>query len=409
MEVLYSRCSGIDVHERFVVVCLSRVEHGQRTKELRRFGTMTGDLLWLRKWLLETGCTHVAMESTGIYWRPVYDRLYGYFELIVTNAQHMKTVPGRKTDVQDAEWIADLLQHGLLRGSFVPPPAQQTLRDLTRMRVTLVQERARIVNRLHKVLEEANLKLGTVLSDILGVSGKAILQALAAGETDPQRLANLAHPSLQPKHDQLVQALESEGGEHDQFVLRELLSLIEALDRSIAHVEHKLEERLHSYEETLARLEEITGVSRRILYVLFAEVGTDMSRFPDAAHLASWAGMCPGQHESAGKRLSGRIRKGNQWLRAALIQAAHAAGRTQTYLGEQYRRIGKRRGKKRAAVAVGHSILVIFYQMMLTGEHYHEKGVTYLQERDKQRQQLHLIERLERLGYQVSVQPQPVA
>lgn len=405
MEVLYPCCSGIDVHEQFVVVCLSRVQQGQRHKELRRFETYTADLLALRNWLLEEGCTHVAMESTGIYWRAVYDRLFGYFDLTVANAQHMKAVPGRKTDIQDAEWIADLLQHGLLTKSFVPPPEQQALRDLTRLRISVVQERARLVNRVHKVLEEANIKVSNVLSDILGVSGKAMLQALAHGEMDAERLANLAHPSLQRKHAQLVRALQGEMGEQQQFLLQELLSLIEAMDHSIAHIEHKIEESLHPFEEQLKRLEQITGVSRRVLYVLFAEVGTDMSRFTDAAHLASWAGMCPGQHESAGKRRSGRIRKGNCYLRAALIQAAHATGRTQTYLGEQYRQIGKRRGKKRAAVAVGHSILVIFFHMMQTGESYKEKGVEYLQARNTQRVQRRLVQRLEHLGYRV-IEPQ---
>lgn len=409
MEVLYPRCCGIDVHDDFVVACFSRVERGQRKKELQRFRAVTRDLIALRNWLLERGCTHVAMESTGVYWRPVYDRLFGFFELTVANAQHMKAVPGRKTDKQDAEWIADLLQHGLLKNSFVPHREQQNLRGLTRLRTTLVQERARLVNRLHKTLQEANIKLSGVLSDIVGVSGKAILHALAAGETDGHRLARLAHPSVRCPHDQLADALESEIGEHHQFLLQELLTLIEGLDHSITHLEHKIEERLQPFEKTLERLEGITGVSRLVLQVLFAEVGTDMSRFPDDAHLASWAGMCPGQHESAGKRLSGRTRKGNRWLRAALIQAAHAAGRTQTYLGEQYRRISKRRGKKRAAVAVGHSILVIYYHMMLTGEHYQEKGVEFFRQRDKQQHERRLIQRLEHMGYQVILQPRPAA
>jgi transposase len=301
------------------------------------------------------------------------------------------------------------LLHGLLRSSFVPSPDQQDLRDLTRTRISLVEERARLVNRIQKLLEEANLKLASVLSDVMGVSGKAILHALAEGEEDVERLAGLAHRSVQHKHDLLIQALEGQIRPHHRFLLHELLSLIEALDRSIAHVEQEIAQRLRPFDEQLTRLEAITGVSRRILEVLLAEVGWDMSRFPDAAHLASWAAMCPGHDESGGKRRSGRTRKGNRYVRAALVQAAHAASKTQTYLGEQYRRLAKRRGSKRAAIAVGHSILVIFYHMMKTEEAYHEKGVEFFQQVDKQRVQRHLVQRLERLGYQVTLQPLPAA
>jgi transposase len=370
---------------------------------------MSRDLIALREWRLSAKCTHVSMESTGVYWRTVYSHLYGYFELVVANAQHMRSVPGRKTDVLDAEWLADLLQHGLLRSSFVPSPEQQDLRDLTRTRISLVEERTRLVNRIQKLLEEANVKLASVLSDVMGASGKAILQALAEGEEDVERLAGLAHRSVQHKHDLLVQALEGQIRPHHRFLLHELLSLIEALDRSMAHVEQEIAQRLRPFEEQLTRLEAITGVSRRILEVLFAEVGWDMSRFPDAAHLASWAAMCPGHDESGGKRRSGRTRKGNRYVRATLVQAAHAASKTQTYLGEQYRRLAKRRGSKRAAMAVGHSILVIFYHMMKTEETYHEKGVEFFQQTDKQRVQRHLVQRLERLGYQVTLQPLPAA
>jgi transposase len=405
MNLLYARCCGIDAHKTFVVACLSIWEEGGSRKEVRQFGTMSRDLIALREWLLAAQCTHVSMESTGVYWRTVYSHLYGYFELVVANAQHLKGVPGRKTDVLDAEWLADLLQHGLLKASYVPGPDQQDLRDLTRTRITLVEEHARLVNRIHKLLEEANVKLASVLSDVMGVSGKAILHALAEGEEDGERLAGLAHRKVQHKHDLLVQALEGQIRPHHRFLLRELLSLIEALDRSIAHVEQEIAQRLRPFDEQLSRLEAITGVSRRILEVLFAEVGWDMSRFPDAAHLASWAAMCPGHDESGGKRRSGHTRKGNRYVRSALVQAAHAASKTQTYLGEQYRRLAKRRGSKRAAIAVGHSILVIFYQMMKTEEEYHEKGVEFFQHADKQRVQRHLVQRLERLGYQVTLHP----
>jgi transposase len=349
------------------------------------------------------------MESTGVYWRTVYRQLSGSLEQVVVNAQHIKAVPGRKTDVQDAEWLADLLQHGLLQKSYVPPVEQQDLRDLTRLRATLVQDRARLVNRVIKTLEMAGIKLRPVLSDVMGVSGRAILRALADGECDPYRLAGLAHASLQRKHDQLVAALQGGLQPHDRFLLQELLSVIEALEHSISHVEGEIQDCLRPFEATLERLEHITGVGQHTLEVLFAEVGWNMEPFPDAAHLASWAGMCPGQHESAGKRKSGRIRQGNKWLRAALVQAAHAAARTQTYLGEQYRRLSKRRGSKRAAIAVGHSILVIYYHMMKTGEPYQERGVEYLKQMDKQRLRRHLVQRLESLGYQVTVQSTPAA
>jgi transposase len=409
MHVLYQRCAGIDVHLRFLVVCLIIIEAGQRRKEIRTFRHETADLLALRAWLLQEGCTHVGMESTGVYWMPVYRRLEGFFELVVANAQHIKGVPGRKTDVQDAEWIADLLQHGLLTASFVPPQEQQELRDLTRMRVSLVQERARLVNRVQKVLEEAGIKLSTVLSDVMGQSGRAILEALCEGESDPVRLAKLMHPSVRAKEEQVVAALTGELREHHRFLLRELLSLIKAHTLSIKHVEQEIEQRVSPFEEQLQRCEQITGVSRQVLHVLMAEVGADMSRFPDAEHLSSWAGVCPGHKESAGKRLSGRCKPGNRYVRAALVQAAHGVRRSKSYLGERYRRLKKRRGSKRAALAVGHSILVIYYQMMTTGQKYHEKGEEFFHQRDRDKVERRLVQRLERMGYQVIRQPQPAA
>lgn len=399
IEVLYHRCAGIDVHLRFLVVCLLLVEGGKRRKEIRTFQNETADLLVLRAWLQQEGCTHVAMESTGVYWIPLYRRLEGFFELIVANAQHIKAVPGRKTDAGDAEWIASLLQLGLLKPSFVPSQQQQDLRDLTRTRESLVQERARLVNRVQKVLEEAGMKLSTVLSNVMGVSGQAILEALCEGESDPQRLAKLVHPSVRASREQLVAALTAEVREHHRFLLRELLSLIAALDRSIKRLEEEIEDRLHPFEVQIQRCERINGISRHILHVLMAEVGTDLQRFPDSEHISSWAGVCPGHKESAGKRQSGKCRKGNRYVREALVQAGHAVRRSHTYLGECYRRLRKRRGSKRAALAVGHKILVIYYQMMKTGQEYQEKGEEFFSRRDRGKIERQLVQRLKRMGY----------
>jgi transposase len=409
LEVMYERCAGIDVHQRFLVVCLIVVEGGKRCQEIRTFCNETADLLALRAWLLQERCTHIGMESTGVYWMPVYRRLEGFFELIVANAQHIKAVPGRKTDVQDAEWIASLLQHGLFKPSFVPSQEQQDLRDLTRLRVSLVRERTRLVNRVHKVLEEAGMKLATVLSDIMGVSGRAILQALCEGESDPEQLAKRARPNVHASQEQLVRALTAEVRAHHCFLLRELLSLIDVQDRSIRHLEEEIERHLHPFEEQITRCEQINGVSRHVLYVLMAEIGTDLSRFPDAEHLSSWAGVCPGHKESAGKRLSGRCKKGNRYVREVLVQAAHGVRRCHTYLGERYRRLKKRRGSKRAALAIGHDILIIYYQMMKTGQDYQEKGEEFFHRRDRDKVERQLVQRLKRLGYQIIRQPQPAA
>src|SRR6266487_1711531 len=405
MEVVYERCCGLDVHRNTVVACVSIIEAGQRRKEIRTFRTVTKELLAMRQWLLLEGCSHVGMESTGVLWRPVYDRLSGYFELVLVNAAHMRQVPGHKTDVQDADWLADLLQHGLLTPSFVPDQPQQDLRDLTRLRVHLVQDRAQLINRILKVLQQGGIKLSGVLSDVVGVSGRAILRALCVGERDPERLALLVHKSVAHKHVQLVEALTGDLRSHHLFLLRELLSLLEGMELSIKHVEIEIEQRLGTEEEKLERLEKITGVSRHPLHLLCVEAGLALSRFPDAAHLASWAGICPGQKESAGKRQSGRTRPANPYVKAALVQAAHTTARTQTYLGEQYRRLRKRRGAKRAAVAVGHSILVIFYCMMTTGEPYHEKGADYFRSQHSGKGERQLVRRLEQLGYQVTAPP----
>jgi len=407
MELLYPRCCGLDVHKKLVVACLLITEpNGKLHKEVRTFTTMTVDLLALADWLTSNGCTHVAMESTGVYWKPIYNLLEGLFELLVVNAQHIKAVPGRKTDVRDAEWIADLLRHGLLKGSFIPPTAQRELRDLTRHRTTLVQERARIVNRLQKVLEDANLKLAAVATDVLGVSARAMLEALVDGETDPATLADLARGKLRAKLPQLEQALTGRLKPHHAFLLSELLGHIDYLDEAIERMSSAIAERLQPAEDDIALLDTIPGVNRRTAELLLAEMGSDLGRFPSADHLASWAGMCPGNHESAGKRTNGKTRKGSPWLRQALIEAAHGAARSKkTYLGAQYRRLAARRGKKKALVAIGHSILVIAYHILTRREPYRDLGPNYFDEQDRQHVEQRLVRRLKRLGYEVELKP----
>jgi transposase len=411
MDVLYPRCCGLDVHKKTVVACCILSTKGRKpVKETRTFRTMTTDLLALADWLQEKGCSHVAMESTGVYWRPVYNLLEGQCELLVVNAQHIKAVPGRKTDVKDAAWLAELLRHGLLRGSFIPSKPQRQLRELTRYRSTLVQERARTLNRLQAVLEDANLKLASVVTDINGVSARAMLEAILAGQRDVEILADLARGRLRAKRDQLKEALEGRVTAHHSFLLTEHLSTLEYLDEAIARVSREIDQRLTADHEAIVLLDTIPGVGQRAAEILIAEIGTDMSRFPSAKHLASWAGMCPGNHESGGKRLSGKTRKGNRWLRQVLVEIAHVASKTKnTYLAAQYKRIAARRGKKRALIAVGHTILTIVYMMLTRKQPYQDLGAAYFDQREQERVERRLVHRLERLGYEVSLQPRALA
>jgi transposase len=407
MDVVYPRCCGLDVHKKMVVACLLVVgADGRLHKEIRTFSTMSADLLALADWLTAHGCTHVALESTGVYWKPIYNLLEGLFELLVVNAQHLKTVPGRKTDVRDAEWIADLLRHGLLKGSFIPPAPQRELRDLTRHRTSLVQERARLVNRLQKVLEDANLKLAAVVTDIMGVSARAMLEAILEGQTDPAVLADLAQGKLRAKVPQLEQALAGHVKPHHRFLLAELLAHIDYLDEAIERVGVEVTTRLQSATEDIELLDSIPGVNQRTAEIMLAEMGQDLSRFPSSGHLTSWAGMCPGNNESAGKRKSGKTRKGSPWLRQALIEAAHGAARSkQTYLGAQYRRLVVRLGKQKAIVAVAHSILVIAYHVLTRREPYRDLGPNYFDELQRERVEERLVRRLKRLGYTVELKP----
>jgi transposase len=407
MDVVYPRCCGLDVHKRSVVACLiTPSPTGAPTKEIRTFGTMTAELLALSDWLTEAGCTQVAMESTGVYWKPVFNLLEENFTLLLVNARHIKAVPGRKTDVRDCEWIADLLRHGLLKPSFVPDRAQRELRELTRYRTALVQERTAEVNRLQKTLEGANIKLAAVATDILGVSGRQILTALVAGTTDSTVLAELAKGALRRKIPQLRQALVGRVGAHQRFLIAEHLAHLDFLDERLARVSAEVTECLRPVQAAIDRLDTIPGIGRYIAEALVAEIGTDMTRFPTAAQLASWAGMCPGNNESAGKRRSGKTRKGSPWLRALLVQAAHAAARRKdTYLAAQYGRLAARRGKNKAAIAVGHTILVIAYHLLRREEDYHELGPRYFDEHDRQAVERRLVRRLEALGNKVTVEP----
>jgi transposase len=411
MDVIYSCCCGLDVHKKTVAACLiTSTEGPEPVKEIRTFRTMTADLLALADWLQEKGCTHVAMESTGVYWRPVYNLLEGQFELLVINAQHIKAVPGRKTDVKDAAWIAELLRHGLLRGSFIPSKPQRQLRELTRYRSPLVQEHARTLNRLQAVLEDANLKLASVVTDISGVSARAMLAAILAGERDVEALADLARGRLRAKRDQLKEALEGRVTAHHSFLLTEHLSTLEDLDEAVARVSTEIDQRFTADQEAIALLDTIPGVGPRAAEILIAEIGTDMSRFPSAKHLASWAGMCPGNHESGGKRLHGKTRKGSRWLRQILVEIAPVASKTKhTYLAAQSRRIAARRGKQRALIAVGHTVLTIVYTLLTRKQPYQDLGAAYFDQRERHRVERRLVQRLERLGYEVALQPRALA
>jgi len=409
MEVVYKRCCGLDVHKDTVVACVMIREGEKVEKDIRTFGAMTADLVVLSDWLGAHQVTHVAMESTGIYWKPVFNLLDTSFHLILVNAAHIKKVPGRKTDVKDCEWIADLLAHGLLKGSFIPPEPIRDLRDLVRYRKSLTDERVRAVNRLQKILESSNIKLSSVATDVMGVSGRAMLEALATGSTDPEVLANLARGRLRQKLAALRQALEGRFRPHHQFLLGQMLSHLDFLDEAIAEISQEVAKRIGPFEPQVMVLKTIPGVDQKVAEAIVSEIGVDMSRFPDHRHLASWAGLCPGNNESAGKRRSGKTRKGNQWLRRMLIETAWTVSRAkESYLNALYHRLARRRGIKKAAVGVSHAILVMAYHILKTGLPYHELGSDYFDRLNIVQVKRHALRRLEALGYKVVLeQTQP--
>jgi transposase len=377
MDIIFPCCAGLDVHKKTVVACIRRLgPEGQPEEQVRTFGTMTGDLLELADWLATHGVTTIAIESTGVYWKPVYYILEDLFPVMLVNAQHIKQVPGRKTDVKDCQWIAELLQYGLLHPSFVPPTEIRELRDLTRQRAQLVSARTAVSNRIQKVLEDANIKLSSVASDVLGVSGRAMIAALIGGESDPEQLAELARRRLRGKIPQLQRALQGRVSDHHRFLLRMLMDDVRHLDQQIEQFNDRMDAVMTPFSQAVDRLMTIPGVNRRAAEVIVAEIGTDMSRFPTAGHLSSWAGMCSGNHESAGKRRSGRTTKGDRWLRQTLVQVAWAASHTkQTFLAATYHRWVKRMGKKRALVALGHKILVLIYELLKDRTTYQEQLV----------------------------------
>jgi transposase len=406
MQTLVERGSGLDVHQATVVACLLIVlKNGQVQKQVRTFGTTTRELMGLREWLLSGGCTHVAMESTGVYWKPIYAILEGAFEIVVANAQHVKKVPGRKTDVKDAEWIADLLCHGLLRPSFVPPSPIRELRDLTRYRRKLVESRTAERNRLLKLLETANIKLASVATDVFGVSGLLMLHALVEGEATAQEMAELAKKQLRKKIPELELALEGKVEEHHRFLLRVQLRRLQTVEEDLGILEQRIQEKLKPYAAQFTLLQEIPGIDETLAAAIIAELGVDMGVFENVSQLSSWAGVCPGNNESAGKRRSSRIPKGNVYLKTALVEAANSAAKAKgTYLRDKFYRLKARRGYKRAAVAVGHKILLAIYHMLSHQVCYNELGDVYLDNLNKHQVTRNLINRLERLGYAVTLQ-----
>ena len=406
MEAVYSRCAGLDVHKETVVACVLASDTGAKVKkEVVTFGTMTKDLFELSDWLTAHQVTHAAMESTGVYWKPIWNILEGSFELLLVNAQHIKAVPGRKTDVKDSEWLADLLRHGLLRGSFVPERPQRELRELTRYRTSLVRERAAEANRLAKVLEGANIKLGSVATDLLGASARQMLAGLIAGKEDLKALADLARGKMRDKLPRLQEALKGQFGPHQRFLVARQLEHIDYLDGVIVEISQEIEERLRPFDEDVVRLDTIPGVGREIAETIRAELGGNMDQFPTDKHAASWSGVAPGNNESAGKRKSGKTRRGNPTLKTALVVAANAAAHTKdTFLAAQYRRIKARAGHKKAIVAVAHSILIIAYHILKDKKPYEELGSTYYDQRDRAKVEARLVGRLERLGNKVTLE-----
>jgi len=407
MEVLHPCCCGLDVHKQSIAACVLWAERaGKKRREKRSFGTFTEDLLALADWLQMCGVTHVAMESTGVYWKPVWNILEGRFTVLLVNAPHIKAVPGRKSDQQDCEWIADLLQHGLLHGSFVPPRPIRELRDLTRHRTSLAQEYNRIANRIQKLLEDANIKLACVATDVLGTSGRAMLEAIAAGQNDALQLAEMSRGKLRKKLPAMQRALEGHITAHHRFLLGELLEHLRFVESKMIRVEQEIEQRLKPWQAAVDRLRSIPGVERLTASTLLAEIGVDMRQFPTAQHLASWAGLCPGSHESAGKRKTGRTRKGSVWLRRCLCQSAWAASsQRNTYLSARFHRLAARRGGKRAILAVAHSILVIAFHLLDRGLEYRELGGDFFDRLHPDTLRRRLVRRLETLGHKVTLEP----
>lgn len=405
MEVMHARCCGLDIHKESISACVVIKEESRREKHLARFGTMTTDLLQLGDWLRSWGVRKVAMESTGVYWKPIWNILEGEFDLELINAQHIKKVPGRKTDTKDCEWIAELVQHGLVKASFVPPQAQRDLRELTRYRATLCEDKVRVANRIQKVLEDANVKLASVASDILGASGRAMLEALVEGKEDAEQLAQKAKQRLRNKLPELTRALEGRVREHHRFLLRQLLDEIYFMEGKISQVEQRLEQEMSSFQQAVTLWRTIPGVSEVTAWSLVAEVGVDLTKFERVEKLAAWAGLCPGNNESGGKRLSGKSRKGNRWLKRVLTQAAWATIRNrESYLSARFRRLASRRGRKRALLAIAHKILVIAFWMLKTGTQFRDLGADYFDRLKSTDVTRSLVRRLERLGYKVALE-----
>ena len=400
VDTLHPCCAGLDVHKQIVVACVRKSNGGKVRQEVRTFRTETNALVEMTDWLTDEGVTHVAMESTGVYWKPIWNILEGVVELTLVNAEHIKAVPGRKTDVKDSEWIAQLLQHGLLRPSFVPDKPVRQLRDLTRQRTQLTRQKVQVANRIQKTLEDANVKLASVASDVLGASGRDMLKAIVAGEKDPIVLADLARGRLREKIPQLREALSGQIEDHHRFLLGTLMEQVEFLEGQIAKLSKRLEETMPApFAEAIERMDTIPGIDQKAAQNIVVEIGANMEQFPSAAHLASWVGVCPGNNESAGKRKSGRTTKGNKWLRVVLVQCAWAASRAMgTHLRQLYGRLVGRRGKKRALVAVAHRLLVIVYNVLKKGQVYEEPQQAAPRPKDRERLKQRLLKRLEKLG-----------